>query len=126
MRVLLALAAAAALTACTTYDGGYGDDGYGRYRYEGSEWGARHGGGALRGPGVDLLDPWLAETEEGQTMVRAGWHGARRGFVDRDVAVRANRWFRHYADADRDYCLTDDEIRQALVWGTRRLRRPRR
>jgi hypothetical protein len=127
MRLIVALAGAAALAACTTYggrDGGYGS--YGGYRYEGSAWGGRHGSGALRGPGVELLDPWLAETEEGQAMLRAGWRSARRGWVDEEVAVRANRWFRRYADANRDYCLTDDEIRHALVWALRTSRYRRR
>jgi hypothetical protein len=121
MRLIIALAGAAALAACTTYGshGGAGYGPYGGYRYDGNSWAGRHGGGALRGPGVELLDPWLAETEEGQAMLRAGWRSARSGWVDEEVAVRANRWFRRYADANRDYCLTDDEIRQALVWALR-------
>jgi hypothetical protein len=122
MRLKLALAAAAVgLSACatTTYDD---DRGYGRYRYEGSAWNARHGGGPLHGPGVDRLDPWLAETEEGSLLVRSGWERARGGFVDDEIAERANAWFRRYADSDRDWCLTDTEIRAALAWAARDLR----
>jgi hypothetical protein len=126
MRLVLALTAAAAgLAGCATYDDrSYGgrDRGYGDYRYEGDAWGERRGGGPLRGPGVDLLDPWLAETEEGSRLVRAGWEAARGGFVDEETAERANAWFRRYADHDRDMCLTDVEIRSALVWAERELR----
>jgi hypothetical protein len=118
MRLIMTLAAAAAATAgCATYDH---EGGYGRYRYEGDAWNARHGGGGpLRGPGVDVLDPWLAGTREGSVIVRSGWEDARGGFVDPDVAERANAWFRRYADANRDWCLTDEEIRAALVWAAR-------
>ena len=121
MRPILLLAALCAIVAgCATYERG----GYGRYRYEGSDWTGRHGGGGpLRGPGVGLLDPWLAETGEGSLLVRAGWLRARRGFVDRRTAERANAWFRRYADTDRDLCLTDHEIRTALVWAARDVRR---
>jgi hypothetical protein len=122
MRFILMAAAVAGLAACTTYDDGYGD-GYGRYRYEGSDWTARRGGeGPLHGPGVGRLDPWLAETEEGSVLVRAGWEQARGGYVDRGTAERANRWFRLYADSDRDLCLTDAEIRAALAWAVRDVR----
>ncbi|HEX8194097.1 MAG TPA: hypothetical protein VF552_14475 [Allosphingosinicella sp.] len=121
MRLISTLAAAAALAGCATYDAhddGRGD--YGRYRYEGSAWNARQGSaGPLRGPGVDRLDPWLAETREGSVILRHGWEDARGGFVDPDVAERVNAWFRRYADADRDWCLTDEEIRSALVWAAR-------
>lgn len=118
MRLIATLAAAAALAGCTTYDD---RGGYGRYRYEGSAWNARSGGGGgpLRGPGVDVLDPWLAETREGSVILRSGWESARGGFVDPDVAERANAWFRRYADSDRDWCLTDAEIRAALAWAAR-------
>ncbi|HEX8527996.1 hypothetical protein [Allosphingosinicella sp.] len=117
-----AAAAAASLAGCaTTYDdygrrGGYGlgDD----YRYEGSAY-ARRGGGPFDGPGADVLDPWLAETDEGQQIVRMGWRGVRDGWIDEDVARRANVWFRRYADEDRDMCLTDAEIRTALVTAAR-------
>jgi hypothetical protein len=123
MRLVLALTAAAAgLAGCTTYDDyGHGgrDRAYGGYRYEGSAWNERRGGGPLRGPGVDLLDPWLAETEEGSVIVRSGWEDSRGGFVDPPTAERINVWFRRYADADGDLCLTDGEIRAALVRAAR-------
>ena len=121
MRMILPLAAAGLLAGCATY-GDYGD---GAYRYEGSAWAARHGG-SLRGPGADRLDPWLAETDEGQALVRAGWRGARRGWIDERTAHRANVWFRRHADVDRDLCLTDDEIRSALISGVRHLQYARR
>jgi hypothetical protein len=112
MRLVLALAAGSALAGCaTTYD----DYDSGRYRYDGSAWAERRGGGGLRGPGVDILDPWLAETPEGRQIVRSGWRSARRGRVDVRTAERANIWFRRHADADRDLCLTDVEIRSALA-----------
>ncbi|MDP8994446.1 MAG: hypothetical protein M3N07_05605 [Pseudomonadota bacterium] len=111
-RLVLACAAAAALAGCATYD--RGDRGY---RYEGDAWATRHGGGPFTGPGAALLDPWLAETREGQAIVRMGWRGARDGWIDPQTAHRANIWFRRYADVDRDLCLTDAEIRTALVTG---------
>jgi hypothetical protein len=126
MRLIFVLAAVTGLAACATYDtDGYGyghGDGYGRgerygdYRYEGSAWSRRRGGSYdLRGPGVDLLDPWLIETVEGRQIVRSGWRAARRGRVDRRTAERANIWFRRHADADGDLCLTDAEIRSSLA-----------
>ena len=129
MRLILALAGASALAGCATYDGYGRHDGsgydYGRYRYEGSAWAGPRGRGGLRGPGVDILDPWLAGTEEGRRMVRAGWRSAARGRVDEATAERANRWFRRYADANRDLCLTDEEIRRALAFGAIQLGRRR-
>lgn len=122
MRNLVALAAAAGLAACATNAYDDGDRGYGRYRYEGSAWNARQGDGPLRGPGVDRLDPWLSDTDEGSVVVRSGWERARDGFVDEETAERANDWFRLYADTDRDWCLTDAEIRAALTWAARDVR----
>ena len=122
MRFVLALAAASALAGCATYD----DYGSGRYRYDGSAWATRHGGGPLRGPGVDRLDPWLAETEEGWAILRAGWRRARRGWIDERTAERANVWFRRQADSDDDLCLTDEEIRAALAWNARHIALARR
>jgi len=112
-RLFLALGAAAALAGCATYDHGYGD-----YRYEGDAYG-RDGDGPFRGPGADLLDPWLSETEEGSRLVRMGWRGAEDGWLDEETAERANIWFRRYADTNRDLCLTDPEIRIALVTASR-------
>lgn len=118
MRTILILAAAATvLAACTTYD----DYGSGQYRYEGSEWSERRGGGPLQGPGADRLDPWLAETEEGWTIVRAHFRTRRDGWIDEETAERANVWFRRHADADRDLCLTDLEIRSALAQAVRHI-----
>ncbi|HYE28813.1 MAG TPA: hypothetical protein VD887_12105 [Allosphingosinicella sp.] len=113
MHLIFALAAASVLAGCATYD----DYGSGRYRYEGSAWAERRGGGGLTGPGVDILDPWLAETPEGRQIVRTGWPGARGGRIDERTAERANVWFRRHADVDRDLCLTDLEIRSALAQG---------
>lgn len=123
MRLILVAAAASTLAACATYGpGGYGG-GYGDYRYDGTAWTSRHGATPLRGPGARLLDPWLAETEEGRAIVRSGWRGARRGRIGRETAHRANVWFRRHADRDGDLCLTDEEIRAALAWGALHLAR---
>ena len=105
---ILALAASAGLAACT-----YGDG----HAYHGGEWdGPRQPyQGALRGPGVEILDPWLAETEEGRAIVTLGFRDAADGEISEDIAHRANIWFRRYADSDRDMRVTDPEIRTALV-----------
>jgi hypothetical protein len=71
--------------------------------------------GPLHGPGLELLDPWLKDTPEGRAIVTLGFRDAARGFVDEDVAHRANIWFRRYADGDGDMRVTDPEIRTALV-----------
>lgn len=115
MRLILGLAAAAcALGGCATYDDYDGDGyGYGRYRYDGSAWADRGGRGG--GSGAGLLDPWLAETEEGREIVATLWPRTRRGRIDARTAEEANVWFRRHADADRDLCLTDVEIRSALA-----------
>ena len=64
-----------------------------------------------KGPGVAILDPWLAETREGVAIVTLGFSDAAEGEVSEDVAHRANIWFRRYADSDRDMRITDEEIR---------------
>lgn len=110
--IMALLAGTIVLGACAT--------GYGDYRYEGRDFGARdYDGGELSGPGVGDLDPWLAETREGRQLVRMGWRDAADGSVSEDVADRANIWFRRYADENRDMRLTDAEIRTALVAGSR-------
>lgn len=119
MRALVPLAAAAALAAGCAHDpydsGPYGSGPYGGYDYEGTQWAGRPHVGDLAGPGVEILDPWLAGTAEGQAIVAAGFRAAATGFVDEETAHRANVWFRRYADTDGDLCLTDPEIRVALV-----------
>lgn len=114
IRALVPLAAAAiAVAGCAHDPYGYGP--YGGYDYEGTQWSAPPSVGDLAGPGVEILDPWLAGTSEGRAIVAAGFRGARIGFVDEDTAHRANVWFRRYADTDGDLCLTDPEIRVALA-----------
>ena len=114
--ILSAGLAALALSACA-YDRYH--DRHGDYAYDGDDW---RGGatrmpyeGELRGPGLDILDPWLRETREGQAIVTMGFMAAAEGFVSEDTAHRANIWFRRYADENGDMRITDPEIRIALV-----------
>jgi hypothetical protein len=112
--------AALTLSGCATYDGYGAGPAYGDYRYEGSDWrDAPRYAGPLHGPGIGILDPWLRETREGRDIVTLGFGDAREGFVSAETAHRANIWFRRYADTDRDMCLTDPEIRVALVQAAR-------
>lgn len=60
------------------------------------------------------LDPWLADTWEGRTFVRQHYHVTRWNTIDEDDAENANVFFRRWADHNRDYRLTDAEIRTAL------------
>jgi hypothetical protein len=117
------LAAGVMLTigACA-YDDYYYRNGQGGYAYDGQEWrGERQPyQGELRGPGVEILDPWLLETREGRAIVTLGWNDAGEGVISEEVAHRANIWFRRYADYDRDMRVTDPEIRNALVSASRR------
>ena len=107
VRLILTLAAAAAaLSACAYYGARYGG-----YDYAGRDYAAPRDDG--------LLDPWLAETDEGRTIVATGFGAAAEGRLDQDTAERANIWFRRYADTDRDLRLTDEEIRVALVQAAR-------
>lgn len=120
-RALVVAVTALAASACT-HDpygslGRYNDGSYGA-RYSGSAWsGPRDAlaGLPLEGPGASVLDPWLLETAEGQTIVAAGFRDAQSGFIDEETAHRINIWFRRYADTNRDMQLTDPEIRLALV-----------
>ena len=108
------------LPACAYND--HRTRGYDRYSYDGDAWRGRHPGpyrGELRGPGVDILDPWLLETPEGRAIVTVGFRDAVRGRISEDVAHRANIWFRRYADTDRDMRVTDREIRLALIYASR-------
>jgi hypothetical protein len=125
MRMQAILAAAAigtlGLAGCATWnEQGYGPA-FGDYRYEGSQWGGTRERyvGPLQGPGLAVLDPWLRETREGRDIVTLGFSEASEGLVSIDLAHRANIWFRRYADTDRDMCLTDPEIRIALVQAAR-------
>jgi hypothetical protein len=118
--------AALGAAACAYEDYGYGPPVHGGYAYDGREWaGARAPyEGPLTGPGVDILDPWLAATPEGRRIVTTGFRDAARGFVSEEVAHRANIWFRRYADTNRDMKVTDPEIRTALVAAARRYTQP--
>lgn len=113
MRSLPIIASVAfALSACA-YHSGYGPDRYGAYGYDGRDYAGFEGGGD------DVLDPWLAETEEGRTIVATGFSVTADGRLDAETANRANIWFRRYADTDDDLRLTDEEIRLALVQASR-------
>jgi hypothetical protein len=119
--------AALGTAACETYYDDYGRHGGGRwggYDYVGGDY-DRIGNdcGFFRGSGGGLLDPWLACTQEGQGIVRAGFDRGKNRRISEATAERANIWFRRHADTDRDLRLTDPEVRIALVNGARHLRR---
>jgi hypothetical protein len=120
------LALALGVSACAYYDDygsgyAYGPPGgslYGDYMYAGAAydrgtWDERRI--RLGGSGADLLDPWLALTSEGRDILALGFNAGANGTISRDMADRANVWFRRYADSDRDMHLTDEEIRIALA-----------
>lgn len=118
-RALATLVPALGLAACAWGDYGYGDGGY---TYQGREWAPgehprspRPYLGDLTGPGLELLDEWLRDTDEGKAILSLGWREARGGHVSEDVAHRANIWFRRFADSNRDMTITDPEIRIALI-----------
>ncbi|MDP8914058.1 MAG: hypothetical protein M3N39_10840, partial [Pseudomonadota bacterium] len=73
----------------------------------------------LDGPGAHILDPWLALTSEGRDILALGFNAGANGTISREMADRANVWFRRYADNDRDMRLTDEEIRLALAHAAR-------
>lgn len=85
--------------------------------YHGRRWAAPRQpySGNLTGPGVAQLDDWLKDTPEGRAIVTLGFRDAANGVISGETADRANLWFRHYADSNRDMTLTDAEIRTALV-----------
>ena len=117
MRTLLSftLGAAALATAGCAYD----MDG----AYAGAAWaGERPQVDELHGPGMEILDRWLAETREGRTIVTLGFRDAAYGEISEDTAHRANIWFRRYADTNHDMRITDEEIRVALVMASREAR----
>ena len=105
--MILALAGAAALAGCAT-DDHYADSSY--PRYQGGSYGA-HGVG---GTGADRLDPWLAGTRAGQKLVLVRFDRNHNGEIGSDRAWQANRWFRRFADTNRDLWITDREISLAL------------
>ena len=107
--VCLILLAALGLSACTH------DSHRGRHRIGFISEPRQPYEGALRGPGLAILDDWLKDTREGRIVVTMGFAEAHQGDVSEDVAHRVNVWFRRYADRDRDMILTDPEIRTALV-----------
>lgn len=143
MRIVLSLLAAAASCAASVPaaaqtrgsddNGGFDDRGYDRsdrtpdwnYRrgesegkgayYDGGRYGPRGLPANLSGPGAETLDPWLSRTDEGRGLVRKVFDKDGDGRIKTKAAVRANTWFRRYADTDRDLRLTDAEIRIALV-----------
>lgn len=118
MRIMLvaALALGATLASGCAYDRyAYGPPAYGDYAYAGEEYSQDSFGG----PGAERLDPWLADTEEGRSIVRLGFEAATEGTIDPATADRANIWFRRYADTDHDLRLTDEEIKVALIQASR-------
>jgi hypothetical protein len=113
------LAAGFGLAACDTYGGGNRPGRYGGYSYRGGDY-ERLGNDchAFGGPGGAMLDPWLACTDEGRDLVRYRY-GRDSERLTAAMADSLNVWFRGHADTDRDLCLTDNEIRGALVNGAR-------
>jgi hypothetical protein len=112
--ILTLFSVALGVTSCAYY-GDYRDSyargsRYGDYAYAGHHWGRE---------GAQILDPWLAATPEGRTIVSLGFGGSREGGVSGEGAQRANVWFRRYADYNGDMRLTDEEIRTALVHAAR-------
>ncbi len=126
--IVALLALALGVSACAYYDdygSGYGAPGgslYGDHMYAGAAYdrGAwDEGTMRLGGPGAQILDPWLALTSEGRDILALGFNAGANGYISREMADRANVWFRRYADSDRDMRLTDEEIRFALAHGAR-------
>jgi len=107
-RFILALAGAAALAGSAIAADYRADDAYPHYR------GGGYGPGGIGGTGAALLDPWLAGTRAGQRLVLARFDRNHNGEIGSDRAGQANRWFRRFADRDRDLWLTDREIAMAL------------
>ena len=97
------------------HHGSYGHDYRDGNGYRGNHGYADRYASNFTGPGADNLDPWLAETREGQQFVRDNYAVGPRGEISNGVATSVNRFFRRWADTNRDYQLTDAEIRTALV-----------
>ena len=97
------------------YHGSYGRDYRHGNGYRGNHEYADRYASNFSGPGANKLDPWLAETREGQQFVRDNYAVGRYGEISSGVARSVNQFFRRWADTNRDYQLTDAEIRTALV-----------
>ncbi|MGJ8537575.1 MAG: hypothetical protein ACSHW2_10510 [Parasphingopyxis sp.] len=104
------------------YHGSYGRDYRDGNGYRGNHGYADRYASNFTGPGADKLDPWLAETREGQQFVRDNYDIGRSGEISNGVAASVNQFFRRWADTNRDYQLTDAEIRTALVHTRNRYR----
>jgi hypothetical protein len=99
----------------STNHGSYANDYRGGNGYHGSHDYADQYDSNFTGRGARKLDPWLAETREGQQFVRDNYSIGPRGEISSGLANSVNRFFRRWADTNRDYQLTDAEIRTALV-----------
>ena len=124
-----------ALIGITLFVTGCAHDGYGdgRHRYgteghqnygqnyrSGNGYHGNHGYGErhanrFSGRGARKLDPWLSRTREGQQFVTDHYDVGPRGEISRRDAENANAFFRRWSDTDRNYRLTDAEIRTALI-----------
>lgn len=132
----IALAAGLTITGCAYdtygngYDGGHqgaGHQGRGHHDGEydrdyrgGNGYHGSHGYGdrydnPFRVSERGRLDPWLAHTFEGHKFIRDHYRVGRDNVLRRRDADEANAFFRRWADVDRDYRLTDAEIRTALI-----------
>jgi hypothetical protein len=128
VKILSGLLATALLVSACAEKGYHGNsagsharDGYYDQNYRGGNgyrgnhgYGERHGN-HYRGDGSRTLDPWLAETREGQQFLRDHYNVSRRGEISERDARGANEFFRRWADTDRNLRLTDPEVRTALV-----------
>lgn len=76
--------------------------------------GGSYGPNGVGGTGARALDPWLAGSSEGRALILARFDRNRNGEIGEDRAEEANRWFRRFADTNRDLRLTDREIKRGL------------
>jgi hypothetical protein len=110
------VAGALLLSACAT--AGSNDLGP-EYRYAGPDTptyvGDRYDPEDVGGQGAQHLDPWLSGTLPGQQLVLARFDRNYDGRIGWDRAGEANRWFRRFADRNRDMRLTDREINRGLA-----------
>lgn len=113
LRAILAVGAAASLSACA-YDHATGYDDYGdSYGYP-SYSGGQYGPVGIGGSGARYLDPWLSGTEVGRALISRRFDRNYNGRIRAGTARKANAWFRRYADTNRDRLLTDWEIDDGL------------